>query len=584
METKRISNPEIIKILKEVLAAMEVKEYNFFRIRAYQNALSIFEGLTVSIQDMWENNSLKEIPGIGDAISRHLDEFFREGTVKEYEMIKSGLPEGMFSLIGIRGIGAKKAFKLANAFKLVSRETAVEELKEHARNSEIQELEGFGVKSEKDILESIEQLKFTKNEKKRTPLYKAEQIVTRILDYMKEIDCVVNIDAAGSFRRRQDTVGDLDFPVATTDPQKTLEHFLKYPEIAEVLVSGDKKVSVVLSNDMQVDMRVSEPEQYGSMLQYFTGDKLHNISLRNYALEKKLSLSEYGIKEKDVQHKFKTEEAFYEFLGLPCIPPELRQGSDEISLAKEGKLPKLIELKDIRGDLHMHTVASDGLNTFEEMVETAEKMGYEYIGITDHAPSVQNRGHAEVKKIITDMRKKVDDYNSKSKKLRIFFGYEVNILVDATMALPDDLMSLLDYAIGGIHTSFNNDKEKVTERLVAALENPYVKIISHPSGRVINERDPIDPDWDKVFQVARDNNKILEINAQPTRLDLTDDLVRSAKKWDIKFTISTDSHAIDQLFLLPYGIDVARRSGCTKDHIINTSSLSDIIKILDIKN
>jgi len=583
MENNRIPNKEVITTLKEILAAMEVKEYNNFRIRAYQNAISILEGLTVSIYDLWENNGLKEIPGIGPGIENHLNEFFTEGSVKEFDEIKSGLPEGMFSLIGLRGIGAKRAFKLSTAFNLKNREDAVEKLKEAAESGAVKVLEGFGEKMEASILEAIEEEKLTKNKKPRLLYNQAEEIVQRIYEYMKDCDSVIDLEACGSFRRKNATIGDLDIPVSTNNPEKVLEYFLKFPEISEVLVVGDKKASVVLKNEVQVDIRVSTPEAYGSMLQYFTGSKQHNILLRNYALNKGMSLSEYGIKKNDVIKEFSDEEGFYKELGLQFIPPELRHGNYEIEKAQKGEIPKLIELKDIRGDIHCHTNFSDGVNTLEEMVEEAKKLGYEYIGISDHAPSIQSRGLGTVLKIVSDTRKKIDEINSSQKEIKVLYGYEVNILVDNSLGLPDDILKNLDYVIAGIHTSFGQDRKTVTERILSAIENPYVKVIAHPSGRLLNQRDPVDPDWNKVFSAARDNDVILEINSQPDRLDLPDDLVKSAIEWGVDLIISSDAHSTDEFSFIKYGIDNAKRGWAEKKHIVNTLDLEKFVKKLRIE-
>lgn len=580
MEVKRLSNKEVVSILKEILAAMEVKAFNPFRIRAYQNAISILDNLTVSICDLWENKRLKEIPGVGIGIESHLNELFTTGKVQEFEEIKEDLPDGMFALIGLRGIGAKRAFKLAASFKLTNRETALEKLKENAEKGKIQILEGFGEKIEKTILEAIDEQKMTKNSKVRFLLPHAEQIVDRIISYMKKSKYVEKIDAAGSFRRRNSTIGDLDLPVSTKNPEKVLEHFLKFEEIGDVIVTGDKKASVVLKNDVQVDLRVSTPEAYGSMLQYFTGSKQHNILLRNYALNKGMSLSEYGIKRGDKIKEFADEESFYKEIGLPYIPPEIRHGNFEVEYASKDKLPKLIELKDIKGDLHMHTTASDGLNTLEEMVQAATDLGYEYIGITDHSPSIQSRGLGTVLKIVSDMRKKIDDINQSQDKVKVLYGYEVNILVDNTLGLPDDLLKNLDFVIAGVHTAFNQDKKEVTERILTAMDNPYVNIISHPSGRMLNERDPIDPDWNKIFEAARDKNIILEINGQPSRLDLPDDLVKTAIEWGVKLIIDSDAHSIGDLGFMRYGVENARRGWASKDNIINTLSYEKFVKEL----
>jgi len=582
MTSQRISNKEVITLLKEILAAMEVKNYNNFRIRAYQNAISILENLTVSIQDLWENKRLGEIPGVGPGIEDHLNEFFSEGKVLEFEEIKKDLPEGMFSLIGLRGIGAKRAYKLSLAFKLFDRETALEKLREAAEQGKIRNLEGFGEKTEKAIIEAIEEQKMTKNKKVRLLFPQAEEIVGRIKSFMQECDAVKEMEVCGSFRRKNATVGDLDIPVATNRPDEVLDYFLKFPEIEEVLVIGDKKASVVLKNDIQVDIRVSTPEAYGSMLQYFTGSKQHNILLRNYALSKGMSLSEYGIKENGEMKEFANERSFYGELGLSYIPPEIRNGNFEIEAARNGKLPKLIELGDIKGDMHFHTIASDGADTLEDMVGEAKKLGYQYIGVADHAPSIQARGLGTVLKIVSDTRKKIDDINSSQKDIKVFFGYEVNILVDNSLGLPDDILKDLDFVIAGIHTAFGQDKDTVTERLLSAIENPYVRVISHPSGRLLNERDPADPDWKKIFSAARDNNVILEINAQPQRLDLPDDLVKSAIEWGVDLIINSDAHSTGEFSFMRYGVDNARRGWAQKGDIINTLDYDKFVKKLRV--
>ena len=578
MQENRVSNKDVIVMLKEILAAMEVKGYNSFRVRAYQNAISVLENLTVSIQDLWENKRLGEIPGIGPGIEAHLNELFTQGSVNEFEEIKKTLPEGMFSLIGLRGIGAKRAYKLALAFKLDNREDALEKIKLAAEKGRIQIIEGFGQKMEKSILEAVEEQKLTKNKKVRFLLPQAEEIVERIKEYMKGCEFVIEMEACGSFRRKNPTIGDLDIPISTKEPEKVINYFLDFPEIAEVLVVGDKKASVVLTNEVQVDIRVSEPQSYGAMLQYFTGSKQHNILLRNFALNKGMSLSEYGIKKGDTLNEFSDEKGFYNELGLPLIPPEIRNGNNEIDFAQKNSLPRLIELNDIKGDLHSHTNFSDGVDTLEDMVESAKKLGYEYIGITDHAPSIQSRGLGTVLKIISDTRKKIDEINSSQNDIKVLFGYEVNILVDNYLSLPDDILKNLDYVIAGIHSGFSQDRETVTKRILSAIENPYVSIISHPSGRILNERDPADPDWNKVFSAARDNNVLLEINSQPSRLDLPDDLIRMAIDWGVGLIINSDAHSMSELNFMKYGIYMARRGWAEKKNIVNSLKYDEFVK------
>jgi len=575
----RISNSEVVAILKEVLAAMEIKNADRFRIRAYQNAIAIIDNLTTSIQDIWEEGRLDDVPGIGAALSSHLNDLFTKGLVAEFESVKKGLPDGMFALLGLRGVGAKKAFKLAATFDLKERETALEQLKEHAQAGHIRIIEGFGEKSEADILDAIQQQKTSKNDKQRMLLVKAEQIISRVIEYMKTCPGVEKVDALGSLRRRNPTIGDLDLVVATNDAQGAIEYFINYPESHDVVAKGEKKAVILLTGDIQVDMRVSTPEAYGSMLQYNTGSKQHNVLLRTYALEKGMSLSEYGIKKGGELHEYKTEENFYKAVGLPYIEPELRQGTDEIELARKDKLPNLITLSDIKGDLQSHTVFSDGLQSLEEMVEKAISLGYEYYGVTDHGPSVINRGFKEVERLLLEQREKIDKINAQN-KIHVLFGMEVNILADATLGLPDELLKLLDYALGSIHTAFTQDKATITNRVIKAIENPYISFIGHPTGRLINEREACDIDWHKVFDALLANNKTIEINAQPNRLDLTEDLVRVAVKRGIKLIVNTDAHAAEQMDHMKYGIDTARRGFCEKDNVINTKPFKEFITLL----
>ena len=581
-KTYKFTNKEVSEILKEVLAAMEVKAYNRFRIRAYQNALAAIDNLTTSVYDMWENHRLSEIPGVGEGLEHHLNELFTTGEAQEYKSIKEGLPDGMFALLGLRGIGAKKAFKLANNFKLIKRDNTLERIKEYAQDGKIRIMNGFGEKSEKDILDAISELKKHKNAKPRLLLVQAEEVSNRIISYLRKMKNSddIEITALGSLRRRAPTVGDIDIAVATNTPDLVLTHFLAFPEIKEVLVKGEEKISVVLKNDIQVDLRVSSPKAYGSMLQYFTGSKQHNVILRTYAMEKGLSLSEYGIKEHGKTLQYSDEKGFYHKIGLPYIPPEIRHGLNEISLAVEGKLPKLIDLQDIKGDLHTHTVASDGMNTLSEMTAAATEKGYDYLGISDHTPSVQTRNEAEVLNIVRNQKALIEQINNSQDKIRVLLGYEVNILNDATLSLPDRILKELDYAIASIHTSFDQSRELVTKRLINAIKNPYIDIIGHPSGRLINQREGCDINWKEIFDVALEYNKIIEINSQPNRLDLADDLVREAVRMGLKLIISTDSHATNDLGLMRFGIDVARRGFCEKKNIINTLSLAGLLRVL----
>ena len=578
MKIHKFSNKDIIQILKEVVAAMEVKGDSFFKIRAYHTAILSIENLTQSVFELWENKRLGEIPGVGQALIDHIGDLFTKGEVVEFSKKKAGLPDGMFELIGLRKVGAKTAYKLASQFQLKHRETALEEVKKLAEAGKIRELDGFSEKSEANILDAIENLKMNKSEKKRTLLANAEKVVERVREYMLSNKDIKYCEAMGSFRRRAPTIGDLDFAVASENIDETISYFLKFPEVKEILSQGDKKASVVLNNDLQVDLRVIQKKELGSMLQYFTGNMQHNVLLRQYALQNSMSLSEYGIKYQEKLEEFAHEEDFYKRLGLQYIVPELRHGKNEIELAKKNELPKLVKLEDIKGDLHTHTTFSDGENTLEEMVNKAREKGYEYIGISDHAPSVVSRGDDEVRRLIEKRREEIDELNKKYSDIKILFGMEVNILADNSLGLPDEMLKMLDYAIASIHTSFEMDRDKMTERVLSALSNPYIKIWGHPSGRLLNEREGIEINWTKIFEFAAENKKIIEINAQPQRLDLADDLVYEAIKAGVTVIINTDSHNSQSLDMMKYGIDVARRGFCEKHHILNTLNLEKFIE------
>jgi len=564
------SNEELLTILKEVLAAMEVKQASFFRIRAYQNVIAAIEDLTISVYDLWKQNRLAEVSGIGGTLTQHLENLFTKGKVKDFDAVKEGLPEGMFALLGLRGIGAKKAFKLATVFQLEDREGALEHLKRAAENGKIREIEGFGEKSEKVILETLNEQRLNKNSKERMLLNKASQIATRITEYLLLCEDVVSVEVLGSLRRREPTVGDLDIAVATTNPKAVVAHFIAFPEVAVITAKGESRAAVVLSNDVQVDIRVCTTEALGAMTQYFTGSKSHNIALRNYALDKGLSLSEYGIKKADKLHEFKDETEFYNFIGLDYIPPELRQGKDEVLLASKHTLPVLVTLADIKGDLHMHTTDSDGEESLAVMVESALKKGYEYIAITDHNPSIKTHGSFNLLSIIETKRRAIEHINSSFGDVRVLYGYEIDILKSGELALPNSILAKLDFAIASLHTALDDSREQVTQRMLNAIRNPYIKFIGHPSGRLLTKRPPCDLDWEQILKAVKEEGKILEINAHPQRLDLAEDLVYEARKMGIKFIINTDAHSLSDLENMHYGVDVAKRGWCTKDDILNT--------------
>ncbi len=578
MPAHKISNLDVAQLLKEIVACMEVSNANPFRIRAYRNAISSLETSTVSAYDLWKSGRLSDLEGIGPNLEKHLSEYFSTGHVKEFEAEKDKFPQGMFALLSVQGIGPKKAYKLAKEFNLNDRANALEKLVALAKAGRIRDLPGFGEKSEQALLDAISNAKKTKHARTRILWFQGDAVVHDLVKYMRELNASLTLEALGSYRRKRATLGDLDIAVASENPSEVMAHFLKYPRIQDVLVSGDKKASVLVSSGVQVDFRVVSPKQFGSMLQYFTGSKQHNILLRTHALEQGLSLSEYGIKKGDTLLEFAAERALYEYLGLQFIPPELREGTTEIEVAQKHALPKLITLEDIRGDLHMHTKASDGKGTILDMALKAKTLGYAYIGISDHAPSVHSRGLDAVQALVTKTREEIDSLNSRGDLPRVLFGYEVNILASGELSLPESILKQLDYVIGGVHTSFGQSRSELMHRFEVALSNPYLTFIAHPTTRLLGSRPPLDVDWEAFLNMVEKAGKFLEINSQPLRLDLPDDLVRLAIARNIPILINTDAHDVESLEYMQYGVNIARRGWCEPKNVLNTLPLHSFLR------
>lgn len=583
MEPSKLSNPFIAKMLREIAAAYEIKEENRFKIRAYDNAADSVEHATSEVRDLWESGQLQDVPGIGASIAGHLDEYFRTGKVKHFERTKKKLPPGMFEFLGLEGVGAKTAYRLAKELNLKT----LSDLKKAAESERIVELPGFKERTAKQILKAIAEYK---DREGRMVLPIAYAAAEKLIAEIMKVPGVKRADPLGSLRRMVSTVGDIDIGIATNKPKEVVEAFVNLPDIARVLEAGRAKASVLLKTGKQVNIRVHDPQSYGALLQYFTGSKQHNIHLRKVANEKGFSLSEYGIAKYRKGRKVgeplpvKTEEEFYKMLDMAWIPPEIREDTGEIEAAQKNKLPKLIKVRDIRGDTHTHTTSSDGEETPEEMVKAAIARGLEYYGIADHAPSVQSLGEKNARDEILRWKREVEELQKTHKgKIKLFFSGEIDITAAAKVELPDELMALYDYTTAAIHSSFNQPKEKITGRIVNALKNPYVNVIGHPTGRLLGRREAYEVGWDEVFKVAVEEGKFLEINAFPTRLDLPDTLVREAKGRGIKFVINTDAHHSSQLDNMRFGVAVARRGWCEKRDIINTNSALEFVKLLKVR-
>ena len=604
-----MSNQEIAELLREVAAAYEVKGEERFKVAAYEEAAAGVEHASSAIKDLWDDGKLEEIPGVGKGIAVHLDELFRKGKVKHFEAVTSGLPPAMFEFLRLRGVGPKTAYKLAKELGIKKREGATAKLTQAARKGKIAKVAGFGEETEKAVLAEAGR---EESETGRMLLPEAWELAEAVISYLKEEKAVKRADPLGSLRRRAATIGDVDVAVATNEPKKVLKHFLAWPKIKKKLAAGENTVRVILTSGRQVDVKTQAPAAYGAMLQYFTGSKQHNIHLRTIAKEKGLSLSEYGIKSTGLRtkakgqvRKFETEEGFYKYLGMGWLAPELREDTGEIEAAlrsfdrtqdrqargKPGGLPKLVEEKEIKGDLHVHsafvveTSHDEGVSSIEEIMKQAQNLGYEYVGVSEHNPSQSQHKESQVLDILKRKQAKVEQINGSwkrivKKRVKILNGLEVDIRPSGELAIPEKGFEFLDFAIVSVHASFRQPKKEMTKRVLSALAHPKAKILGHPTGRMLQRREGVELDWEKVLAFCKKEDKWLEINSWPARLDLPDVLVREAVKSGVKLVINTDSHVAEQMGLMRYGVSVARRGWAETDDIANTRPVGEISKLL----
>ena len=563
------SNKEIAKLFRSISAAYTVKGDDYFKIIAYDKAADSIEHATSELKDLWDDHKLDTVPGLGKSIQSHLDELFKTGKVKHFEDVKKGLPQGMFELLDLSGMGPKSAYKLTKSLKIKN----IKDLEAAAHAGKIRSLSGFGQKSENDILASIAQYK---GQESRHLLPLAFSTAERILNHLRKIPQCEQAEPLGSLRRMVATVGDIDIAVASHNAQKVVKHFTKFREVGRVLEAGPKTSSVILKNGIQIDLMVQPPDAFGALLQHFTGSKNHNIHLREVALKKHLSLSEYGIKVKGVLKKFKTEEDFYQFLGMDWIPPELREDTGEIEAAASHKLPQLVKLEDIKGDIHLHSdfpiepSHDPGANSFEEIIEKARTLGYEYIGFSDHSPGYSTHSKGQIIQLIKKRTNAIGKLRSKHQEIKLLNLLEIDILANGTLSVPDEGLRVLDGAIAGVHSSHRQDRKTMTKRILTACQSPYVQVISHPTGRLLQEREAYEVDWPKIFEECLKTKTMLEVNAWPNRLDLPDVLVREATKVGVKLIINTDSHEVSQMDNMQFGVAVARRGWASAKDIVNT--------------
>lgn len=564
-----MTNRELAKIFYDISRYLKMEDVQF-KPQAYQKAALALEGLEEDAEDIYREGGLKaleEIPGVGKSIAEKIEEYIKTGKIKYYEKFKKKLPLKLEELTSVEGMGPKKA-------KALYRELGIRDLKtleKAAKKGKIRNLEGFGEKTEKNILQGIE---FVKRSKGRFLLGEIMPAVKEILNKLEGLKEVEKIDLAGSLRRMKETIGDADILVFSKKPEKVMDYFTSMDGVAKVWSKGSTRSSVRTKEGMDVDLRIVPKKSYGSALQYFTGNKDHNIQTRKIAMEKGLKLNEYGVFRGSKQIAGSAEKEVYKAIGLPFFPPEIRRGEEEIEAALKGKLPDLIDYGDIKGDLHCHSDWDGGESSVEEIADKAEEMGYQYVGIADHTKFLRIENGLNEK----ELEKRNKEIDKLDKKVKILKGCEANILNDGSIDIKDEALAKLDFVIAGIHSSFK--RENMTERIIRAMENPNVDIISHPTGRLIQKRDEYNVDIERLLKAAKRTKTVLEINAFPLRLDLKDIYIKRAKELGVKMIINTDAHQADQMRFMEYGIGQARRGWAEKKDIVNAYSLDKLLKAL----
>lgn len=598
--TQSLTNLEIAKLLRKVAAAYTITGENRFKVIAYDNAATSVEHATSELSSLFKDGELGSVPGLGASIQAHLAELFETGKSKHFEDVLGKVNPAVFPLLEVPGIGPKKAQKLVDSLKIKDESRVVELLEQAAKAGKIADIETFGEKSQSEILENIERYRKGAIKEKRMALPQADLIASEIVDYLRKT-CpeAKRIDRLGSLRREVATIGDLDFAVATDSFEKIIEAFDKYPKAVSLVERGPTGASILLAAGRQADLRVGKPEEYGAMLQYFTGSKYHNIRLRDYAIKKGWTLNEYGIsniaeqkskskseEKRNKVHTFADEEKLYNFLGLDYIPPELREDQGEIEAALTHKLPHLVTLSDIKGDLHTHSdydlqPSHDyGVDSMPEMLLAAKKLGYVYFGFAEHNPKTSGLTDAQIVNILKTRSEKIEHLKASTKSVQIITLLEVDIQPSGDLACPREGFVFLDAAIVSVHSTFGLDKTNMTKRVIRALNVPQAKILGHPTGRLLGEREGFELDWPEIFKICRDLDKALEINSHPSRLDLSDTLVHEAVRAGVKLVINTDSHNKEDLVNMKYGVSVARRGWAEPENIVNTWSYSRLINWL----
>ena len=563
-----MKNKLIAEIFRGIADILEIKGENPFRIRAYERAGRNIESLADDVEVLIREDRLKDVEGIGKDLEEKIREIVSTGKLKYLEELKKDIPEGLIEMLNVPGIGPKTAKLLYEKLDIQD----VVMLERMAAAGKIRGLEGMGEKTEENILAGIELFKKGRD---RLDLKIATDAAYNFVNKLKELKEVKKINPAGSLRRMKESVRDIDILISSKNPQKIMDAFTALSDVKNIIAKGPLKSSVLTKDDIQVDVRVVDDASYGAALMYFTGSKEHNIKLRQLAIKNGLKLNEYGIFKGEKIIAGKTEEDMYKALGISYIAPELREDRGEVEAGLNNALPDLIELKDIKGDLHMHSTWSDGGSSIEDMVIKSRELGYEYIAITDHSQGLKIAGGLNTHEL--DLKRKdIDRMNKKYKNIKILFGSEVDIDSSGNLDYPDDALKDMDIVIGAIHAGFKQSKEAITRRIIKACQNKYVSIIAHPTGRLWGSRDAYEIDFVEVFKACRDTNTALEINSFPQRLDLNDINSRMAKEAGVKIVINTDSHLAEHLSMMKFGVAVARRGWLEKKDVLNTAPLNKL--------
>ena len=568
-----VQNAEIADRFEQLADLLELQGANPYRVRAYRNAARFIRGHSRSLAEMLgEGADLAELPGIGADLAGKIATLVRSGRLPLLEQTAKKVPAPLVEMTRIEGLGPKRAQALYEALQIRS----LEDLARAARSGRIRELPGFGARTEQLIAQRVERAATAEH---RLRLADAEQVARPLVAYLRGIAGVKDVEVAGSFRRRRETVGDLDLLVSAARGAKVMDRIVRYEEVAEVQAQGSTRATLRLRNGLQVDVRVVPAAAFGSALHYFTGSKAHNIAVRRMAMARGLKLNEYGVFRGQRRVGGRTEAEVFAAVGLPVIPPELREDRGEIDAARRGKLPKLVRLEDLRGDLHCHSRATDGRDTIEAMARAAAGRGYEYLSINDHSRHVTVAHGLDRKRLLEQIRA-IDRLNARLGGITVLKSVEVDILEDGRLDLPDGVLKELDFTVCAVHYGFGYGRARQTARLLRAMDNPYFSILAHPTGRLINSREAYDIDLERVLEAARERGCVMELNAQPDRLDLDDRGCRLAKEMGVRVAISTDAHRVADLDLMRFGVDQARRGWLEPGDVVNTLPLAELRRVL----